>query len=99
MRMRTLRFVFPAVLVLCGGSAQAASYLVPPPGVDVVGEVKRVHTEYQDTFVDLARRYDVGYEELTRANPGVDPWLPGEGVEIVIRHGSSCRMPRARASC
>ena len=84
MRMPALRFVFPAVLALCGGSAQAASYLVPPPGVDVVGEVKRVHTEYQDTFVDLARRYDVGYEELTRANPGVDPWLPGEGVEIVI---------------
>ena len=32
----------------------------------------------------MARRFNVGYEELVRANPGVDPWLPGEGREIVL---------------
>jgi len=26
----------------------------------------------------------VGYEALKRANPGVDPWLPGEGTRVVI---------------
>jgi L,D-transpeptidase ErfK/SrfK len=62
----------------------AASYLVPPQGIDVVGEVRRVRAQYEDTFVDLARRYGVGYEELVRANPGVDAWIPGEGTEIVI---------------
>jgi hypothetical protein len=33
---------------------------------------------------DIARRFNVGYEEIVRANPGVDPWLPGEGREIVV---------------
>jgi L,D-transpeptidase ErfK/SrfK len=26
----------------------------------------------------------VGYEALKRANPGVDPWLPGEGTRVLI---------------
>src|SRR5690606_6461372 len=30
------------------------------------------------------RRFNVGYEEIVRANPGVDPWLPGEGTPIVV---------------
>ncbi len=54
------------------------------PGGDVVGEVQRVQAYYEDTFSDLARRFNLGYEELVRANPGVDPWLPREGTEIVL---------------
>ncbi len=26
----------------------------------------------------------MGYEEIVRANPKVDPWLPGEGTQIVV---------------
>jgi L,D-transpeptidase ErfK/SrfK len=39
---------------------------------------------YEDTLLDVARRFDLGYVELVAANPGTDPWLPGEGVEIVL---------------
>jgi len=38
----------------------------------------------EDTLPDIARRFDIGYEEIVRANPGVDPWLPGEGRQIVV---------------
>jgi L,D-transpeptidase ErfK/SrfK len=34
--------------------------------------------------VDIARRFNVGYEEIVAANPGVDPWLPNQDGEIVI---------------
>ena len=37
-----------------------------------------------DTLPDIARRFDVGYEEMLLANPGVDPWLPGVGREVVV---------------
>lgn len=33
---------------------------------------------------DIARRFDVGYEDILLANPGVDPWLPGVGREVVV---------------
>jgi len=51
---------------------------------DLVGELRVTRASDEDTFTDLARRFNVGYEELVRANPGVDPWLPGEGQEIVL---------------
>ena len=44
----------------------------------------RYQARYEDTMVDLARRYNVGYTELRAANPLVDPWLPGKGTEILI---------------
>ncbi len=57
---------------------------LPAEGSDLVGTVQVTRAEHEDTFVDLARRFNVGYEELVRSNPGVDPWLPREGREIVL---------------
>jgi L,D-transpeptidase ErfK/SrfK len=54
------------------------------PGDDVVGSVQVVQASKEDTLADIARRFNVGYEEIVRANPKVDPWLPGEGTEIVV---------------
>src|SRR5688572_5966413 len=54
------------------------------PGQDVVGQVQVTVAKHEDTFADLARRFNVGYAELVRANPGIDPWLPGDGTEIVL---------------
>ncbi len=52
--------------------------------MQVVGEDLHIQTHYSDTLVEIARRYGLGYEEMARANPKVDPWLPGEGTDIVI---------------
>jgi L,D-transpeptidase ErfK/SrfK len=54
------------------------------PDQDVVGVVQVVKADKDDTLTDIARRFNVGYEEIVRANPKIDPWLPGEGTEIVI---------------
>jgi L,D-transpeptidase ErfK/SrfK len=53
------------------------------PGQSVVGAVQVVKAGKEDTLTDIARRFNVGYEEILRANPDVDPWLPGEGREII----------------
>jgi L,D-transpeptidase ErfK/SrfK len=54
------------------------------PTTDIVGVVQKTQATKEDTLTDIARRFNIGYEEIVRANPGVDPWLPGEGREIVI---------------
>ena len=51
---------------------------------DIVGQVAVTKARKEDTLSDIARRFNVGYEELVRSNPKVDPWLPGDGREIVI---------------
>jgi len=54
------------------------------PGQDVVGTVQVVKAGKEDTLTDIARRFNVGYEEIVRANPKLDPWLPGEGATVVV---------------
>jgi L,D-transpeptidase ErfK/SrfK len=54
------------------------------PGSDIVGYVQKTIIGKDDTLPDIARRFDVGYEEMLTANPGVDPWLPGVGREVVV---------------
>jgi L,D-transpeptidase ErfK/SrfK len=59
-------------------------FTLSDPDDDVVGEVQVTLASKDDTLPDIARRFNVGYEEITRANPGVDPWLPGAGRSIVV---------------
>lgn len=51
---------------------------------DVVGHLQVTIARDEDTLTDIARRFNVGYEEIIRANPGVDPWLPGAGTQVVL---------------
>ncbi len=37
-----------------------------------------------DSLVEMARRYDVGYNEISDANPGVDPFIPRVGTRVTI---------------
>jgi L,D-transpeptidase ErfK/SrfK len=77
-----------------GPPAAPAAPARPPPvanerfeldgAQDLVGVVQVVTASQDDTLTDIARRFNVGYEEIVRANPKVDPWLPGEGREIVV---------------
>ena len=70
--------------VFAVGTAQALELPLPPPGEDVVGQVQVIKAKYEDTFADLGSANDLGYLEMVAANPGVDPWLPGEGSEVIL---------------
>jgi L,D-transpeptidase ErfK/SrfK len=66
------------------GLAQANEYPLRDDGADIFGQVERIRTRYEDTLIQIARRYSLGYEELLRVNQDVDPWLPGEGTLVLI---------------
>lgn len=98
-RMRSVLVAAGLALALALGplSARADHYLITPGSGDLVGTPQTTVTRHEDTLIDIARRYGLGYEEIVNANPGVDPWLPGAGVEIelpkhrilpmAVRHG------------
>ena len=50
----------------------------------VVGEPQIVFAGADDTFSDLARTYGLGYDDVLDANPGIDPWSPGEGTPVLL---------------
>ena len=59
-------------------------FIFDPATDDVVGQLQVTMVQGEDTLSDIARRFNLGYEEVVRANPGIDPWLPGVGREIVL---------------
>ena len=65
-------------------AVQAEQYELPPEGTDVIGALAVVTSREDDTLLDIARRHGLGYEDIVRANPQVDTWLPGEGTEVVL---------------
>src|SRR5690554_3436449 len=51
---------------------------------DLAGELQVFTTAYEDTFAAIGNDLALGYLELVKANPGVDPWLPGDGTLITL---------------
>lgn len=65
-------------------AAYAAEFILPPDGINVVGRAFLVESKADETLLDIAREYSVGYNEIVQANPDVDRWYPGDGTPIVI---------------
>ncbi len=56
-----------------------------PLGARIATGSMQVYTvEEEDTFLDIARHFGLGYIEMRAANPGVDPWAPTPGEQVVI---------------
>src|SRR5512139_866133 len=83
-RPRFGRSLVAAALLFVAGTGVAAEYVLPANGDNVIGSNSSAIARHEDTLFDVARSNGVGYEEILAANPGVDPWLPGEGTEILI---------------
>ncbi len=47
-------------------------------------ETSSYQASYDDTLLELARRHKLGYVEMVAANPGTDPWVPGEGTDVIL---------------
>jgi len=73
-----------AVLLACTLSpviAAGASLWEPGAGNR---ETTSYRATYDDTLLEVARRFKLGYVEMVAANPGTDPWVPGEGTNVVL---------------
>src|SRR5258708_14427935 len=53
-------------------------------GTEIVGYVQKTVVGKDDTLPDIARRFDLGYEEMRLATQGVDPWCPGAGPQSAV---------------
>jgi L,D-transpeptidase ErfK/SrfK len=83
---KVLSMRWKILVLLAGGAANATAtqYSLADADALMFGDIETITAHGEDTLPDLARRYSLGYEEILRANPGVDTWLPGEGTTILI---------------
>jgi len=79
-RYRTLVLTAAA----CAWQASAETLVLPPVDIDLVGEISVTNARQEDTLLDIARRFDIGQDEIVLANPDVDRWLPGADTQVVV---------------
>jgi L,D-transpeptidase ErfK/SrfK len=86
-------FIFVSLLLLpwIGWAGGAYSYRFPDPkmGFDpnantVIGLPGAYVIKEKDTLLDVAREYDLGFNELEILYPDLDPWVPSRGMELLI---------------
>ncbi len=74
--MKIKQILLSVTLLFSAAYAQKnIEYRLPAPGDDVIGEVVYVTPNKHESLADLAIRYEMGYEELKWANPGINPWM------------------------
>lgn len=71
-------------LPLVAPNATAAVFDLPREGATVVGKNRVIAVNSPSTLLDIARRFDIGYHEITAANPDIDVWTPAIGTRVIV---------------
>ena len=79
-----LKLITSVLVIIAASQSQADIFTLPPADVDVIGQVSTITASSNETLLDIARRYDLGQNEILLANPTVDRWLPEEKSVVVL---------------
>lgn len=79
-----IRFVIPWFAGMSASMSPALEFTLPDNGDTVVGKAFVVTPAPENTLFDLARYFDTGALDITLANPGLDPWVPGADQRVII---------------
>ncbi len=88
-----LLFILTIAQLVVVPSVRAETWTLPPPGIDIFGQIRTTEANREETLLDIARRYDIGQIEILLANPNVDRWLPEDGAKVILP--SRYIIPRA----
>ena len=64
--------------------AQNQHILTSETNSDLVGRNISTNVSREETLIDVAVRYQLGYNMIRSANPGVDNWLPDNGSRVLL---------------
>lgn len=79
------RFLVAVLLSNCVAlSARAERFPLESPEVSVVGQIRQAKARADDTLIDIAREFDLGYDQIVSANPDVNRWIPGESTIVTL---------------
>lgn len=98
----TINILLACTLVLASTNTFAISFLLPENPKDSLvtefseGSNKKTIASKDEDLLDIARRFDLGQNEIIRLNPQVDRWLPETGAHIQLQ--SERLLPNAPRS-
>ncbi|WP_428353721.1 L,D-transpeptidase family protein [Methyloprofundus sp.] len=99
---RAIAIALASTVILASGNAQAIAFLLPENPHDSLirefseGANKQTIASKDEDLLDIARRFDLGQNEIIRLNPDVDRWLPKVGTQVQLQ--SERLLPNAPRS-
>ena len=83
-KLSSVLSVFAAIALIIQLPISAAEYQLPDDKSRLIGKLQRHTVKKGDYFQEIAEKYNVGFLALLAANPGVDPFLPAVGTDVLI---------------
>ncbi|MGD8568220.1 MAG: L,D-transpeptidase family protein [Gammaproteobacteria bacterium] len=82
--MMSIKLLSFCMLIALCPPLWASVYMLPENGDNVVGHIQYRYVTGDETLLDIARMFDLGYNEIMAANPGVNPWVPKDNYRVVV---------------
>jgi L,D-transpeptidase ErfK/SrfK len=82
MNAKIILIIF-SLLLFPASSSASHSYFFSKSNT-VVGSMKTYKIKGDESLIEIARKFNIGYNEITEANPGLDPFIPGNGKTVQI---------------
>ena len=82
--MKLRIFLFMTAMPLLLISSAAAHVFTYAEDSTVIGAVRTYKTRGGESLIELARRFGLGYNEITEANPKLDPFVPGDNTAVTV---------------
>ena len=75
--------LFLSLTLPCTAVAETFPYPTKPED-SLIGEIRYTRSNFNETLLDVARDFDLGHDQILKANPTVNRWVPGEGTLILL---------------
>jgi L,D-transpeptidase ErfK/SrfK len=72
-----------SLLLFAAPSSASHSYFFSKNN-SVIGSMKTYKIKGDESLIEIARKFNIGYNAITEANPGIDPFIPGNGKTVQI---------------
>jgi len=86
-----IKALLSSALIFTSNTTAAVTFLQPNlPGDSLIRELepginKQTTASAEDDLLDIARRFNLGQNEIIRLNPSVDRWLPKAGTPVQLQ--------------
>ena len=82
---RALYLMSFCALLSLSSTALSEEFSLPEGRQDgVIGEIRYTRVWRGDTLLDIARSFDLGHDQIIRANPKLNRWVPRIGAEVTL---------------
>jgi L,D-transpeptidase ErfK/SrfK len=79
MNFKTLTILIPILLFTSSVAAEEYPFT---KNDTVIGSLKTYEIKGDESLIEIARKFGLGFNEITEANPELDPFVPGDGVIV-----------------